>query len=74
MLPISSLPQNRACANGRSQLTVTALTWSCNAARSVLKRLVCAAHTGVSSDGTTLIRLGLPFRSASVNSCMPSSK
>src|SRR5690606_11004184 len=58
-------PHQRTCANGKSTLTVNTLTFSKPAASS-LKRRVCASHTPVSSEGTTLIKRTEPFESASV--------
>src|ERR1019366_3092377 len=53
-------PHQRFWANGRSMLTVIMLTLGSLPASS-LKRLVCASHTGVSSDGITLMmRTWLP--------------
>ena len=74
MFSIPSAPQKRFIAKGRSRLTVTALIESPMPSSSWLNFLVWIAHTPVSSDGTTLSRLGLPFRSASESDCMPSWK
>src|SRR5262245_27964244 len=60
MLVICSAPQKRFIANGRSRLTVKALILSPSAASCSLNFLVCTWHTGVSSEGTTLMKVGLP--------------
>ena len=68
---MSSAPQKRFIANGRSRLTVRALILSPIAASRVLKVFVCTWQTGVSSDGTTLMIVGLPATSALVMCCIP---
>ena len=66
MFLIFSAPQKRFMANGKSRLTVTALILSPKPASWSLNFLVCIWQTGVSSEGTTLMNVGLPFRSAGV--------
>ena len=66
MFVMCSAPQKRFIANGRSRLTVMALTLSPRPDSCSLNFLVCVWQTGVSSEGTTLINVGLPFRSAGV--------
>jgi hypothetical protein len=68
---MSSAPQNRFIANGRSRLTVSADTLSPRAASRVLNVFVCTWQTGVSSEGTTLMNAGLPRRSALRMCVMP---
>src|ERR1022692_1515399 len=53
ILSTPKAPHQRFCAKGRSMLTVKISTLGILAASS-LNRLVCASHTGVSSEGTTL--------------------
>src|SRR5262245_202714 len=65
-------PQKRAWANGRSMLTVSTATLAGSRAASSLKRFVCASHTGVSREGTTLSTSVLPAKSCSVTSRRPS--
>src|SRR5262245_42929911 len=54
MLLIFSAAQNRFCANGKSRLTVKHATLSFMAPIASSNFFVCALHTGVSNDGTTL--------------------
>src|ERR1039457_1869078 len=63
-LSTAKVVHQRFWANGRSMLTVMMSTPGRLAAAS-LKRLVCASHTGVSSEGITLMmrtRLPVSFR------------
>ena len=59
---IYSAPQKRFMANGRSRLTVRALTLSPKADNSWLNFLVCIWQTGVSSEGTTLMKRRLALQ------------
>ncbi len=56
-------PHQRFCAKGRSHEIVKITTSSPNAVASSLKRRVCASHTPVSIEGTTLIKTVLPSKS-----------
>ena len=52
-------------------LTVSTATFAGSLAASSLKRLVCASHTGVSSEGTTLSTSVLPAKSRRLTSRRP---
>src|SRR5699024_9229282 len=64
LLTSSSLVQ-RACANGKSILTVNKLTFASSFAFS-LNFFVCVEQTPVSIDGTTLINVSFSAKSFSV--------
>src|SRR5512139_2253415 len=64
---------HRFWANGRSRLTVRITTFPGRPAASLLKRLVSVSHTGVSSDGTALMTLTFPAKSASDTGASPVS-
>src|SRR5690348_17400514 len=61
----------RDCANGRSMLTVTSSTLAASAGSFSTSSWVCASHTGVSSEGTTLMMRTLPLASAMLTGARP---
>src|SRR4030095_518078 len=66
-------PHQRFCANGRSRLIVQISTLPPSFAASWLNRRVSVSQVGVSSDGTELRMMTLPFASLSFTGLSPLS-
>src|SRR5438093_789594 len=68
MFLASSAPHQRAWAKGKSALTAITLIASPRRPASWLKRRVCRVQTLVSSEGTTLMIVGLPLNTSLLTS------